>query len=132
MIQSALMVLLRTLSAKVYANVAPQKAALPVITVDLESSFRNRHYGSSNIQTGLTETSFEIAVWSASPEGSYALGQQVISLLENFSGPLSGGDSPETTYRVAGLEISGEQDGFDGQTELFQYSIFITITHTIG
>lgn len=132
MIQSALITLLQTISSKVYANVAPQKAALPVITVDLESSLRRRHYGTSNIQTGLIDTDFEINVWAPSPEASYPLAQQVISLLENFSGPLLGGDSPQTEYRVAGVEITSEQGGFDGQTEIFQYSIFITITHTTG
>jgi hypothetical protein len=132
MIQSALVAYIKTIHARTYASQAPQKAQLPIITVDLESSVRNRHYGSSFYETGLIETDFEISVWSAKTSGAYDLAQSVISLLENFSGLLSGTDSPATVYSVGDLEIITEQSGFDGETELFQYSIFITITHTIA
>lgn len=130
MIQSALVNLIKTVHARTYASVAPQTKQLPVVTVDLESSFRNRHYGANGAYTtGLVETDFEINVWGQTVQSVYDLGQSIIALLENFSGPLYGTDSPRTSYGIGDIEITNEQSGFDGETKLYQYSIFITITH---
>lgn len=131
MIQSALVNLIKTVHSRTYASVAPQTQTLPVVTVDLDSSFRNRHYGVNGAYTtGLIETEFELTAWGKTVQSVYDLGQSIIALLENYSGPLLGTDSPQTVYSIGDLEITSEQSGFDGETELYQYSIFITITHT--
>jgi hypothetical protein len=132
MIQSALIARLKTITSNVYANVSPSKHSLPAITVDLDGSNRQRHYGANGYATGLIDTDFEISVWSANAAGAYNLAQSVISSLENFSGPLAGGDSPITLYSVGDIEILGENSAFDGETQIYQYSIFITITHTLA
>lgn len=131
MIQSALIARLKTITSKVYASVAPQKVALPVVTVDLESTFRNRHYGTSGITTGLIESDFEINVWGNKNSDCYNLAEQITTSLDNFSGPLKGTESPQVTYGIGEIEITSELSGFDGEAELYQYSIFITITHTV-
>ena len=132
MIQSALIARLKTITSSVYANVSPSKHSLPAITVDLDGSTRDRHYGATGYETGLIDTDFELNVWSANAAGAYNLAQSIILSLENFSGPLAGGDSPITTYSVGDIEILGESSAFDGETQLYQYSIFITITHTLA
>lgn len=130
MIQSALAALIKTVHTRTFASVAPLKSSLPVITIDLESSFRDRYYGSSGYETGLIDTDFEISVWGKTNSSVFTLSQTVINLLQNYQGPLKGLDSPQTTYRICDIEITNEQSGFDGETEIYQYSIFLTITHT--
>jgi len=132
MIQSALIAKLKTVTSNVYANVSPSKHSLPAITVDLDGSNRERYYGANGYETGLIDTDFELNIWSANTKGAYDLASQVVSTLENFSGPLPGGDSPITIYSIGDVEIIGENSGFDGETELYQYSIFITMTHTLA
>ena len=132
MIQSALIARLKTITSRVYANVSPAKHTLPAITVDLEGSTRSRHYGTNGYETGLTETDFEINMWSAKTSGAYNLAAQVIASLENFAGPLDGLDSPITTYSIADIAITGESNAFDGETQIYQFSLFITITHTLA
>lgn len=132
MIQSALIARLKTVNSNVYASVSPAKHSLPVITVDLDGSFRERHYGTNGYETGLIDTDFEINTWDSTANGAYTLAEQIIASLENFSGPIAGGDSPQTIYSVGDIEIQGESSGFDGETKLYQYSIFITITHTLA
>lgn len=129
MIQSAIVNKLKEINSKVYANVAPLNKGLPVIVVDLDSSTRGRHYGSTGYETNVIETDFEISIWSANTGAAYALSEQVIQLLENYSGPMLGGDSPQTVYTVYDIDIVSESSGFDGTTELYQYSIFITVSH---
>jgi len=129
-IMSAIVKLLRTIHPRVYENVTPKHTTLPAVTVDLEGSFRNRHYGSSNIQTGLIETDVEISVWDMTANSVYTIAESIIAGIENFSGPLVDGGG--TTHRVAGIEITGETSDFDGRTEQHTYSIFLTIKHTLG
>jgi hypothetical protein len=135
MIQSALVLLLRTINAKTYAGVAPLNKSLPVITVELVGSFRNRHWSSEAGQaydTGLIETEFEVAVWSNKNSDVYTQAQSIVSLLENYSGPVDGMESPVVTYSIADIEITSETSGFDGTTEMYTYSMFLTVTHTIA
>lgn len=129
MIQSALVNKLKEITSKVYANVAPLNKGLPVITVDLESSNRSRHYGANGYKTNIIDTDFEITIWSANTGAAYSLSEQVVQLLENYSGPMLGGDSPQTVYTVYDIDIVSESSGFDGTTEIYQYSIFITMSH---
>ncbi|MFW0776207.1 MAG: hypothetical protein ACN2B6_00615 [Rickettsiales bacterium] len=130
MIQSALVAKLKNVTSKVYANVAPQSVSLPVVTVDMDGSFRERHYGTSGIETGLIETDFEINVWGKHNSDCFGLAEQLIAEIENFSGPLRGMDSPQTIYGVAEVRIDGEAGGFDGETKLYQYTINLMIKHT--
>lgn len=130
MIVSALIERLKTVTPKVYQSITRKHNQLPAVTVELEGSFRNRHFGTSNIQTGLIESDFEISIWGKTPESSNTLAYSLIASIENFSGPWQTGGSPVSTVSIAGVEITGELSGFDGATELYTYSIFVTITHT--
>lgn len=129
MIQSALITKLLTVTSNTYANVTPTNPGLPSITVDLDASFRNRHWSGGNTSTGLIETDFEVTCWGETAAQVYSLGKQVVDLLENFSGPVLGGDSPQTTYNISGIEIVDEQSDFDTTQGFYGYSVFITITH---
>lgn len=130
MISSALIARLKTVHPRVFQNIVRKHNRLPAITVDLDSSFRFRHFGTSNIQTGLIESDFEITVWGKEPGNVNGLAESVIANLENFSGPWVDGGSPQQTHSIAGIEITSEIVDFDGPTELYTYSIFVTITHT--
>lgn len=130
MIQTAIISLIKTVNTRCYASYAPHRKALPVITVDLVGSFRNRHHGNSGVQTGLIETDFEISVWGDVNSTVYAQAQSIVSLLENYTGPVQGTESPLVTYSIADIEITSESSGWDGNTEMYTYSVFITVTHT--
>lgn len=130
MILSALIARVRTVHSRVYENVTPKHTTLPAITISIEGSFRNRHYGSSNIQTGLIDTDFEISIWGTTADSTHSIAESILSDIENVSGPwIDGGGS---SHRIAGIEITSEITNFDARTELNNYSIFITITHTSG
>lgn len=130
MITSALIRKLRTIHPRVYENITPKHTLLPAVTVDLAGSFRNRHFGTTNKQTGLIETDFEISSWGDTAASVYSLAESIIAGIENFAGPWLAGDN--VTHRIANVEITGETSDFDGTTELHTYSIFITITHTLA
>ena len=130
MIISALIARLKTVHPRVYLSVSRKHNKLPVVTVELEGSFRYRHFGTSNIDTGLIESEFEISVWGETASQVNELAESIVSNLENFSGPWVDGGSPQATQSIAGVEITSEVTGYEGKAELSTYSIFVTITHT--
>ena len=133
MIQSALIGKLLEVSSSVYASIAEPEASLPCITVDMNGSTRiDRHFGAGGYQTGFVDTDFEISVWAKTAGASASLAASVVSLLENYAGPLRGIDSPQTVYSVGDIEIVSEFTSFDERTKLYEYSIDITITHTLA
>lgn len=128
MIQSALISKLLTVHPRVYANAAPKAAAkMPFIIVDKTGSNRSRHFGSSNLQTGLVEAYFDIVVWGSTAEQAASIAESVIAAIENFSGPVVGLDSQ--AYSIADIEIEDEETEFDGRFEVYQYTMYLTVTY---
>lgn len=101
----------------------------PYIIVELDSVFRERHYGvGGNYETALKDYDFEIFCYHRSQGGALSVGNQVVTALENFSGPIAGLDSPQTIYNVHDIEITSEMTGFDHNAKLDYHSVFITAT----
>lgn len=132
MIQSALIKWLRTIvgNGRVYANVTKKDCQLPAITVDFEGEYRNKHWTNGVTTTGRIESDFEISIWGNTSDSIRAIAETIISTIDNFSGDLTDLGSPQTIYRVLHVDITSSSSDFDGETEQYAHSIFITITHT--
>lgn len=135
MIQAALVAYLKAnLSVtRIYPQVAPQGATLPVLVVDQTGSTRARHYSggaSGGTATGMIDTDFEISIWALNAYAASILALELIGLLENFRGRWTDASlSPPVVHAIADIEITGETQGFDAATEHYDHSVFISIAH---
>ena len=132
MIQAALVNYLKTnLSiSRIFPIYAPQGADLPVVTIDLSSSTRSRHFEGGDVGTGLIDTDFEVSVWASTLIESTQLIDELISLLETFRGTMTDPSSPNVNHIVADISIDGSTQDFNGSTELYDHSIFINVVHS--
>lgn len=131
MIMSALIAKLRSAvgHSRVYPIRARKNAIAPFMVVETNSSFPIRHWGTGQITTGITYYDFEIYSYGKTQTDVYNLGLLARNALENFSGPVNSTESPVVTYNIKDVEITSDLDGYDPETELFYYSIFVTIAH---
>lgn len=116
---------------RIFPQVAPLDTDLPCVTVDLDSEFRNRHWGTDGTRkTGMVESDFELSCWGNSQLSANTLAKEIVQLLENYQGPMSDAyESPSVTHRITDIEITGQTDGFDKAVERYGRSIFISISH---
>lgn len=133
MINDALAAYLRSnLSINVYINQAPLDSD-PCLVVSDNGDFRERHWDSGNVVTGLITQEYELTYWAGLRNGGARSAAQqidsIITLLDNFSGPMVDTTSPNTTHRIAGIEATNSGGEFDPTTELFGHSAFISITY---
>ena len=115
---------------RIYPLVAPQGETLPVVTVDLNSAVRFRHFESGDVGTGLIDSDFEISVWASTMLSSTQLNDEIITLLENYKGVMTDPSSPNVTHTIADIRIDSEGQGFNAATELYDHSVFLSITYT--
>lgn len=115
--------------ARVWSVAAKPNEKAPYVVVELEGVFRNRYWGSAGTATGLTDTDFEISCYGKTVQQSGELAKQITDALENYAGPMVGTESPAASYRVRDIEITSELQQFEQATELYRYSIFITVSH---
>ena len=132
MIQAALVNYLKTnLSVtRIYPLVAPQGETLPVITVDLNSAVRFRHFENGDVGPGLIDADFEVSVWASTMLSSTQLTGEIITLLESYRGTMTDPSSPNVVHSIADIRIDSEGQGFNAATELYDHSVFLSITHT--
>lgn len=132
MIQKALVSFIESNVANtdVYSVGAKPNVTAPYIVVELETSNRQRHFGSGDITTGLKYYDFEISCYAKTVQAVSDLAKSLVTLLENFQGPMRDlTTSPATVYRVNPILIISESQNYEAGTELYRYSIFLTIPH---
>lgn len=127
MIIGALITRLKTVHSRVFQSVTKKQNNLPAITVNLNGELRYMHWGSTNPETGLIASDFDITIWAINPEDCNSIGSAVTENIENFIGIWPDGFGGQIS--IAGVEITDVETDFDGNTETYTYSILATITH---
>ena len=136
MINSALIAYLNSNVSGVtfYVSQAPKNFSLPCGIIENDGDSRDRHWASTGVTTGLKTQEYELVVWADMVNGGPKLvaekADAIITLLDNFSGPLlDSQSSPNVNHRIAGIEASDGGGGFEAGPELYGHSVFLTITY---
>jgi len=128
-ILSALVSKIRATNSNTFAISAEPNQPTPYIVVNLDSTFREPHYGTgTQYANALIDYDFEIQVYGGSQTECIDLANSVRSALEHFAGQLTSLESPVQTYSVMNIEITSEITGYETLREIYYYSLFITLT----
>lgn len=134
MINDAIAAYIRNnMSLDVYFNQAPLDS-VPCIVITDNGDFRERHWGSNSITSGLVQQEYQITVYYDLDNGGGKTAAQkadsLLTLLDNYTGPLvDTAASPNVSHRVAHIGIEKGGGSFDAAPEIYGHTVFATVTY---
>lgn len=116
-------------NTRIYPVAAPN-TTLPLITYEITSVIRSRHYEGGDVGSGLIETVFNLAAHGETALACAQLIDEAITLLENYRGLWTDtATSPNKTHYIADIEVGAEDQFFDAVSRHYSHALELSVSH---